>query len=181
MLALPGGAYIYQGEELGLPEVYDIPKDRLTDPRYKLSGYKDTGRDGCRVPIPWTVSDKGSHGFSTNLELGRSDSWLPEPTWWGNYAAEKQESDANSTLNIYRRALAARKELSMLGDGAMKWIDASADVLAFSRTDEASGKSFVCYVNFGAPVAMPAGEIITSSSPVDGDILPSDTTVWLHI
>ncbi len=181
MLALPGGAYIYQGEELGLPEVYDIPKDRLTDPRYKLSGYKDTGRDGCRVPIPWTVSDKGSHGFSTNLELGRSDSWLPEPTWWGNYAAEKQENDANSTLNIYRRALAARKELTMLGDGTMKWIDAGADVLAFSRTDEASGKSFVCYVNFGAPVAMPAGEIITSSSPVDGDILPSDTTVWLHI
>ena len=181
MLALPGGAYIYQGEELGLPEVYDIPKDRLTDPRYKLSGYKDTGRDGCRVPIPWTVSDKGSHGFSTNLSLGRSDSWLPEPTWWGNYAAEKQENDENSTLNIYRRALAARKELSMLGDGTMEWIEAGADVLAFSRTDQATGKRFACYVNFGAPIAIPTGEVILASSPPAGDVLPSDTTIWLHI
>ncbi len=176
MLALPGGAYIYQGEELGLPEVVDIPKDRLTDPRWKMSGYTDPGRDGCRVPLPWGSTEAGSYGFSTNANLGATDSWLPQPKWWGTYGADLQDTDAKSTLNVYRKALAIRKSEEGLGDGKMEWIDFGKKALAFSRP----GK-FVCIVNFGKAIKLPKGaEVLHSSSPLDGNKIPSDTTVWLR-
>ncbi|MEI6649276.1 MAG: glycoside hydrolase family 13 protein [Actinomycetes bacterium] len=176
MLALPGGAYVYQGEELGLPEVVDIPKDRLTDPRWKMSGYTDPGRDGCRVPLPWGSVEAGSFGFSTNSALGSSDSWLPQPSWWGKYGADAQENDPQSTLNIYRKALEIRKSESGLGDGKLKWIDLGKDVLAFSRPGD-----FLCIVNFGDEMKLPKGaEILHSSSPIEGNKIPTDTTVWLR-
>ena len=176
MLALPGGAYIYQGEELGLPEVVDIPKDRLTDPRWKMSGYTDPGRDGCRVPLPWGSNEAGSYGFSTNANLGANDSWLPQPNWWGKYGADLQNANAESTLNVYRKALAIRKSEEGLGDGKMEWIDYGKKVLAFSRP----GK-FVCIVNFGKAIKLPKGaEVLHSSSPLDGNKIPSDTAVWLR-
>lgn len=176
MLALPGGAYVYQGEELGLPEVADIPKDRLTDPRWKMSGYTDPGRDGCRVPLPWATSESGSYGFSSNAALRANDSWLPQPKWWGQYAADAQESKSDSTLNIYRKALAIRKGEAGLGDGKMEWIDFGKKTLAFTRP----GK-FVCIVNFGKSIKLPKGaEVLHSSSPLVGKKIPSDTTVWLR-
>ena len=176
MFALPGGAYVYQGEELGLPEVTNIPQDRLTDPRWKMSEYTDPGRDGCRVPLPWAAAEAGSHGFSSNSALSDQDSWLPQPAWWGKYGADTQESDENSTLNIYRKALAIRKAEPGLGDGKLKWVDMGKEVLAFSRAGD-----FLCVVNFGDPIKVPKGaEVLHSSSPMDGKKIPTDVTVWLR-
>jgi alpha-glucosidase len=176
MLALPGGAYVYQGEELGLPEVTDIPKVRLTDPRWKMSGYKDPGRDGCRVPLPWAQSKKGSHGFSTNKDLGASDSWLPQPKWWGDYAADLQEDNSDSTLNTYRKALEIRHGEEGLGDGSMTWIKMGKEVLAFSRPG-----NFLCIVNFGDAIDLPKGsELLLASTAFKGKKIPTDTAVWLR-
>ena len=175
MLALPGGAYIYQGEELALPEATGIPKDRLTDPRWKLSGYTDPGRDGCRVPIPWKADVAGSYGFSSNPKLGDSDSWLPQPKHWGTLSVEVQERDPESTLNLYRAALDIRHREPGLGDGTMEWIDTDKDVLAFNRPG-----GFACYVNFGKAIPVPAGEILLSSNPVQSDLLETDTAIWIR-
>jgi alpha-glucosidase len=176
MLALPGVAYMFQGEELALPEVRDIPDDRITDPSWKQSGFKNKGRDGCRVPIPWQTSEAGSHGFSTNSKLGKSDSWLPQPKYWGDLSVEKQESDINSTLNMYRNALAIRKAEAGLGDGPMNWLDLGKDVLAFSRPN-----GFICILNFGNEIELPAHkEVLIASGALSANKLPTDTAVWLR-
>jgi alpha-glucosidase len=176
MLALPGVAYMFQGEELALPEVRDIPDDRITDPSWKQSGFKNKGRDGCRVPIPWQTSEAGSHGFSTNSKLGKSDSWLPQPKYWGDLSVEKQESDINSTLNMYRKALAIRKAEAGLGDGPMQWLDLGNNVLAFSRPG-----GFICILNFGNEIELPAHkEVLIASGALSANKLPTDTAVWLR-
>ena len=141
-----------------------------------MSEYKDPGRDGCRVPLPWSSDSSGSYGFSTNSALSAQDSWLPQPTWWGTYGADSQEGDPDSSLNIYRKALAIRKSEAGLGDGKLKWVDLGKDVLAFSRAG-----NFLCLVNFGDPIKVPKGaEVLHSSSPLDGKKIPTDTTVWLR-
>ncbi|MEY4151456.1 MAG: hypothetical protein RJB28_523 [Actinomycetota bacterium] len=176
MLALPGGAYIYQGQELALPEVRDLPEDRLTDPRWKMSGYKDRGRDGCRVPLPWKTDSVGAHGFSSNNGLKPNEAWLPQSSWWGNYSVESQEPRKDSTLNLFRAALALRKAEEGLGDGPMTWLNAGKDVIAFSRPG-----NFACYVNFGQECALPDGaEVLISSGPLNQGKLPQDTAVWLR-
>jgi len=176
-LALPGGTYLYQGEELGLPEVRDIPEDRLTDPRWKMSGYKDRGRDGCRVPLPWKSEPTGGFGFSTNEVLELDQSWLPMSPWMGNFSPELQDGVAGSTLTMYREALALRKLEEGLGDGPMSWIEAGADVVAFSRAG-----NFACYINFGAAIEIPAGaKVLISSGPLEGNSIPTDTAVWLRL
>ena len=174
MLALPGGAYIYQGEELTLPEARDIPEDRLSDPRWKMSDYKDRGRDGCRVPLPWKSNAAGAFGFSNNAKLTPADSWLPQSNNWGDYSVQVQDSDPNSSLNLYRKALEIRKSQSGLGDGPMSWVDAPEYVLAFSRPGD-----FYCYLNLGADFKLPQGaKVLVSSSPIENSILPTDTAVW---
>jgi len=174
MLALPGGAYIYQGEELGLPEVTNIPKDRLEDPRWRMSGFTDPGRDGCRVPIPWTESSDGAHGFSTRGSLSTDDAWLPQPKGWGSFAVDKQEKNPNSMLWLYRKALKIRQNEEGLGDGDLEWIKAGKKVIAFSRPGD-----FQCWVNFGKTVKIPKGsKVILSSQPLKGRNLPKDTAVW---
>ncbi len=176
-LALPGGTYLYQGEELGLPEVRDLPEDRLTDPRWKMSGYKDRGRDGCRVPLPWKSEPTGGFGFSTNDLLELDQAWLPMSPWMGNFSADSQAGVAGSTLTMYREALALRKLEEGLGDGPMTWIEAGKDVVAFSRPD-----NFACYINFGAAIEIPAGAaVLISSGPLAGNLLPTDTAVWLRL
>ena len=176
MLALPGGAYIYQGEELTLPEVRDIPEDRLTDPRWKMSEYTDKGRDGCRVPIPWTMKEENAFGFSHHHSVKIDETWLPQPKWWGSYSVESQEKNQDSSLTMYRKALAIRRSESGLGDGPMKWVDLGDEVLAFERPG-----NFLCVVNFGGPVALPKGEVLLSSGPLDRGNLPSETAVWIRI
>jgi alpha-glucosidase len=177
MLALPGGAYIYQGEELGLPEVTNIPKNRLEDPYWKMSGFTDPGRDGCRVPIPWTERRDGAHGFSTRNSMMTEEAWLPQPKGWGDFAVDKQEQNQNSTLWLYRKALKIRQSEEGLGDGQMEWIKTGKKVLAFSRPG-----GFQCWVNFGTTIKLPKGaQILHSSLPIVGRKLPKDAAVWIRV
>ncbi|MFJ4849679.1 MULTISPECIES: glycoside hydrolase family 13 protein [unclassified Streptomyces] len=172
MLALPGSAYVYQGEELGLPEVTDLPDEVRQDPAFFRAAGQDGFRDGCRVPIPWTA-EGSSYGF------GSGGSWLPQPASWAGLSVAAQTGDPASTLELYRAALRLRRELPGLGAGeSVHWQDAPRGVLVFRRP------GFVCTVNTtGAPVTLPApGTVLLSSAPVevtaDGAVLPSDTTVW---
>jgi len=177
-LALPGGAYIYQGEELGLFEVRDIPENRLEDPIWKMSGHTDRGRDGCRVPIPWTKDAAGAHGFSNDKNLKIDQAWLPQSAGWGESAADTQQGVAGSFFEMVKTALAIRKTESGLGDGQMDWIEVSDDVIAFQRP----GK-FACYVNLGKSEAViPYGsEVLLASSELKGEHIPTDTAVWLRL
>ena len=177
MLALPGGAYIYQGEELALPEVRDIPEARLTDPRWKMSGFTDRGRDGCRVPLPWSSSSDGAFGFSSNELLKPEQAWLPQSPGWGKFSVDSQDGVDSSTLTMYRQSLAIRKAEEGLGDGEMKWIEAGNGVVAFERPG-----NFACYINFGSAIELPSNsEILIASGPVHGHTLERDTAVWLRL
>ncbi|NJP51442.1 glycoside hydrolase family 13 protein [Streptomyces sp. SBST2-5] len=172
MLALPGSAYVYQGEELGLPDVVDLPDEVRQDPAYFRGAGQDGFRDGCRVPIPWT-REGSSFGF------GDGGSWLPQPAWWGELSVEAQTGVPGSTLEMYRAALAVRREQPDLGAGdSVEWLRAPEGVLAFRRGD------FVCVANTtGESVTVPAyGRVLISSSEVaetGGETkVPGDTTVW---
>ena len=177
MLALPGGAYMYQGEELALPEVRDIPEDRLTDPRWKMSGYTDRGRDGCRVPLPWSSDSAGAFGFSNNAALTIDQAWLPQSSWWGKFSAESQDGVNDSTLSMYEDALAIRKAEQGLGDGPMEWIEAGKEVVAFERPGD-----FACYINLGAAIELPSNsQVLLSSGPVHAHTLPTDTAAWIRL
>ncbi|MCE3274886.1 MAG: aglA [Propionibacteriaceae bacterium] len=166
LLALPGSTYIYQGDELGLHEVADLPREALEDPMASRST-KEKGRDGCRVPLPWS-SDGPSYGF------GAQAAHLPQPDWFSAYAVSVQEADPRSTLNLYRRALALRGGLFAGND--FGWVDSEPSVLHF-----ACGDGVRCVTNFGAdPASLPPGEVILGSAPLADGRLPSDTTVWLR-
>jgi alpha-glucosidase len=170
-LALPGGTYLYQGEELGLSEVEDLPDDVLQDPTWERSGHTARGRDGCRVPLPWS-GRVPPFGFSDDGVVP----WLPQPPDWGATSAEAQRDDAGSTLSLYRAALRARRSTAALHDAGLSWVDAGAGVLAFDR-----GPAFRCLVNFGpGPVALPAGSrVLLASGPCAG-ALPPDTAAWVQ-
>ncbi|MEE1928611.1 glycoside hydrolase family 13 protein [Streptomyces sp. TRM 70351] len=175
MLALPGSAYVYQGEELGLPEVTDLPDDVRQDPSFFKSNGQDGLRDGCRVPIPWTTS-------GTSFGFGEGGSWLPQPEGWGALSVQAQTGDPGSTLELYRTALRLRREHADLGAGdAVEWLDAPEGVLAFRRG------AFTCTVNTtGVPVALPAspGRVLLASGPYEGDGtdgIPAGTTVWWSV
>ncbi|HLR92982.1 MAG TPA: glycoside hydrolase family 13 protein [Jiangellaceae bacterium] len=171
MLALPGSAYLYQGEELGLPEVLDLPEEALQDPTWERSGHTIRGRDGCRVPLPWTVAGR-SAGF------GADGSWLPQPAGWGKLSVEAQEDDPSSTLNLYRAALRLRRNLDGVGTAELTWLDAGADVLAFRSGD------LICALNLtDAPVPLPEhSEVLLTSGDLGPDgSLPVDTAVWLAV
>ncbi len=176
MLALPGGAYIYQGEELGLPEVTDIPRNRLEDPNWVMSGFTDPGRDGCRVPLPWTQNADGAHGFSVHKSLTTDEAWLPQPKGWGDFAADKQEQNENSTLWLYRKALKIRQAEEGMGDGELEWIKTGKKVLAFKRPG-----GIQCWVNFGSTIKLPKGaEVLVASVQLEGRKLPKDAAVWIR-
>ncbi len=168
-LGLPGSTYIYQGEELGLPEVADLGPDVLRDPTWQRSGGATKGRDGCRVPIPWE-----RHGPS--FGFGDAPGWLPQPADWGERSVRAQSGDPDSTLELYRRAIAARGAFA--ADESFAWdpdLD-KGDVLAFRR-----GAGWLVLVNTGAtPVPLPEGEVVVASAPLDGAVLPGDTAVWLR-
>jgi alpha-glucosidase len=171
-LALPGSAYLYQGEELGLPEVLDLPEEFLCDPQ-RLRG-PDAGRDGCRVPIPWGYSEP-PFGFSPP---GIHQSWLPMPESWGALSVESQLRDPSSILALYRAALRLRRAHPSLGDGSLTWLDSPPDTLAFARG------SLVCTVNLGAePVTLPVpGELLLASAEPAVDAgsarLAPDSAAW---
>ena len=202
-MALPGSAYVYQGEELGLFEVPDIPWDRLEDPWPLRSDREEStkGRDGCRVPLPWIGSDaptlekpadqfgtRGSFGFSP--AGATTDPHLPQPKWFKDFAVDVEDADAASMLNFYRRTLALRHELQT-ADTSCAWLPQDAPS---GRRDGADGQpgGVIAYrrangwanlTNFGAsPVALPAGEMLLVSGPLTSDgLLPQDTSVWVRL
>jgi alpha-glucosidase len=173
-LALPGGAYIYQGEEFGLAEVEDLPDDVRQDPFWLRSGHTEPGRDGCRVPLPWSGSQP-PFGFSGD---GAEPPWLPQPADWADRTMRTQAARTDSMLTLYREALRLRRAQPELGDGPMSWLPAEPGVLAFTR----GAGGFACVVNLSdAPTALPAGELLLASDPVIDGQLPPDTAAWLRI
>jgi len=195
MLALPGSAYLYQGEELGLEEVLDLPEELLQDPQRLRSEDGSSGRDGCRVPLPWGGSESPYNFTPLNI----ADSWLPAPDRWREKTVEAQWTDPASTLGLYRRALELRRKLPALGDGQLDWPDGSADLLSGDADDllvfhRAPG--FVCTVNVGErPVtirrpgalelsSVELGEAAAAdfdSPATDAVVLPPDSTAWWSI
>ncbi|WFE27148.1 alpha-amylase family glycosyl hydrolase [Solwaraspora sp. WMMD791] len=169
MLALPGSAYLYQGEELGLPEHTTLPDEARQDPTWRRTGHTERGRDGCRVPIPWEA-DSPSYGF------GPTDaSWLPQPPVWAEYAVDRQRDVPGSTFEMYRTALRLRRDHHGLGRGPLRWLESPDDVLAFAVG------AVTVLTNFGdAPVPLPPGvEPLHASGPLTDDgQLPTDVTVW---
>lgn len=170
-LALPGTAYIYQGEELALEEIEDVPDDLRQDPTWVQSGFTDVGRDGCRIPLPWTESD-APYGFAADPE---ATTWLPQPDHWAEHSVEAQDGDPESTLNLYREALKLRPSL-WRDAGDLKWLTAPDGVVAFER-----GAS-QCWVNIGAnEVDLPAGAVVVLASvPGVHSVLPVDAAAWLR-
>jgi alpha-glucosidase len=190
MLALPGSAYLYQGEELGLPEHTTLPDEARQDPGWRRSNFTAPGRDGCRVPIPWQA-DAPSYGFSHarwldgKLSGPTGNSWLPQPADWAPYALDRQRGVPGSTYEMYRTALRLRRDLG-LGGGSLSWVDSDLDtglaeeVLAFRN-----GGTLVL-TNFGAePVSLSSllpGEpkVLLASADLDDDgKVPTDVTVWV--
>ncbi|MFF5112148.1 glycoside hydrolase family 13 protein [Streptosporangium sp. NPDC000509] len=172
-LSLPGSAYVYQGEELGLPEVLDLPEEFQRDPQRLRN--PEHGRDGCRVPLPW-AGDEPHFGFSLP---GAEVTWLPMPPSWGLLSVASQLDDPLSTLNLYREALRIRRERRSFDDAPLTWLDSPEGTLAFSR-----GEGFACTLNLtGEPVELPApGRILLASAETaveDGVVrLAPDSAVW---
>jgi alpha-glucosidase len=168
MLALPGSAYLYQGEELGLPEVVEIPDEVRQDPNWFRTNGERYGRDGCRVPIPWQA-DAPAYGFSPE-----GASWLPQPSEWAELARDVQEDDPDSTLWLYRTLLATRRAEN-LGAGTLEWVDGlGPDVIAFRNGN------VLVVANLGpTPVTLPAGTVLVASEAFDGAQLPTDVAVWI--
>ncbi|WP_434588736.1 glycoside hydrolase family 13 protein [Streptomyces sp. A5-4] len=174
MLALPGSTYIYQGEELGLPEVTDLPDEARQDPSFFRSDGQEGLRDGCRVPLPWS-GDQSPYGF------GSGGSWLPQPDGFKGLTVEAQTGDPRSTLELYRAALALRRELPGLGDGPMSWLPAPDGVLILGRP------GVVCTLNttgHAVETATPGRLLIASAAPTVAGAttaLSADSCAWWAI
>lgn len=171
MLALPGSAYLYQGEELGLPESIYLPDEARQDPTWGRTNGERYGRDGCRVPLPWEA-DAPAYGFNTT-----GKAWLPQPEDWGRFARSEQVGVDGSSLELYRELLSLRHRLG-LGTADFAWVEGyPQDILAYT-----SGPVTVL-ANYGTEtIALPDGEVLVSSSPLEGDqkMLPPATTVWMR-
>lgn len=173
MLALPGGAYLYQGEELGLPEVIHLPDDARQDPTWFRTNRERYGRDGCRVPIPWEAGAP-AYGFNAT-----GAAWLPQPDDWDRYARDSQVGVEGSTLELYREALRLRRAHE-LGLGTLTWLDGFADqIVAFSNgpvTVIANTGSTIAAI----PEAFASAEVLLASGAVDGTTIGADSTIWVR-
>lgn len=178
LLALPGSVYLYQGEELGLPEVLDLPDEARQDPIWRRSGGAEHGRDGCRVPLPW---DSDATGFGFSLGDAGKEPWLPQPEWFGDYAVDAQWRDPASTVRLHARALQLRKQLRPMlrANPECQWLPVPGrpDVLAMRRG------ALVCVTVFGScEFRTPPewGPIRLASAPVLADgSLPAESSAWL--
>ena len=186
MLALPGSAYIYQGEELGLPEVVELPDEARQDPSFRRSNGQDPGRDGCRVPLPWTSSGP-AYGFSSGPGSHQPPpSWLPQPGYWGQYSVARQLEDPDSFFTLYRDALNLRRTHPALGFGEgaradggapdVTWLDGPDGTLFFRREP-----GFVFAANTGPETVPlpPHRKVLLASGPIEDGKLPPDTAAWL--
>lgn len=173
-LALPGSMYLYQGEELGLPEHTTLEPHYRQDPTFARTNGQRVGRDGCRVPLPWESGVGAANGFNTTGE-----SWLPQPEIYAAYSRDQQEGVAGSTLELYKHALKLRAELK-LGDGSFDW---AAEFISKNSLGFRNGEILVVH-NFGhEPISLPAGEVVASSlhGMTSGHALVADQTVWLKL
>ncbi len=171
LLALPGSIYLYQGEELGLPEVMELPDGVRRDPIWARSNGREHGRDGCRIPLPWQ-SGEPTFGFSPP---GAAAPWLPQPEWFARFAVDVEDADRASTLHLYRAAIRARR--GVFAGESIEWLDAGRDdLVAFRR---GSGVS-VTVTGESAFVVPPGwGSIALRSGAGDVDAVAPDETVWL--
>ncbi|TFD85920.1 MULTISPECIES: glycoside hydrolase family 13 protein [Cryobacterium] len=168
MLSLPGSSYLYQGEELGLPEAVDLPDHAREDPTWFRTNGERYGRDGCRVPIPWEAASE-SFGFSTGAK-----SWLPQPAEWAGLARDQQDGVADSTLELYKLALRLRREHS-LASGTVEWQGGFDPAVAAYR----NGDVTVVANTGSASIQLPAGDVLLASEELVGRTLPGDATAWL--
>jgi alpha-glucosidase len=167
-LALPGMAFLYNGDELGLPDV-DLPDEALTDPTWERSGHTDRGRDACRIPLPWS-GGAPPYGFSAS-----STTWLPMPSGWAPLTAEAQAADPDSLLSLYRRALTTRRT-SELFAGGLTWLPAPDGCLVLQREG-----GLVMVLNLsGHDVPLPEGEVVLASAELPPGRVPDDVGVWLR-
>ena len=167
--------FFFQGEELGLPEVEDLPVEALDDPVWERSGRTDRGRDGCRVPIPW---EGGGPPYGFSPPAATAPPWLPQPPGWDDLAVAVQSGDRGSMLELYRAALGLRRGHPALGDGTLRWLEAPAGALAFARDP-----GFACLVNVSgppAPLSAGAAPLLASGPLTPEGAVPEDTAVWLR-
>jgi alpha-glucosidase len=169
-LALPGVAYLYNGEELGLADV-PLPDEVMQDPQWRRSGGQHSSRDPVRVPMPWSGT-AAPYGFTT----GRP--WLPQPADWAEQTVAAQSADPDSTLNLHKQALWLRRKLPALRTGGFRWLPEAAECLAFERA--AGTDRMVCLVNAGSKAApLPAGQVLLASGPTPEGGLPPNTAAWM--
>jgi alpha-glucosidase len=166
LLGLPGSAYIYQGEELGLHEVADIADHQRQDPTFFRHFGLEVGRDGCRVPLPWTSSGE-------SLGFGANGSHLPQPEWFAAYSVAEQERDYESTLSLYRRALELRHQLQ--SGESLEWVvTGRGDVLRFTRPN-----GWTVITNFGTePFDLDDADVLIGSADPRGGVVAGESTVW---
>ncbi len=178
LLGLPGVSFIYQGQELGLPNVDDIPDDQLQDPIWELSGRTVRGRDGCRVPLPWSGAE---------TPLGFSDPagpapWLPQPSWFADVTVARQGSDPGSMLALYRTLITLRASQEGLRTGRLTWVSSAPGVLVFDR--RAGDSAVRVAVNFSddaVPIA--PGRVLAESAPdaIAAATLSPDCAAWIRL
>ena len=169
-IALHGGAYLYYGDQIVLENV-ELPDEVLQDPTWERSGHTERGRDGERVPMPWSGT-ASPFGFSRGGEP-----WLPMPPEFAQFTVEAQLADPTSTLALYRAALALRRELSELQEPAFEWQPAPERCLAYRR-----GARLLVFFNAGdTPRELPPGEVLLASSPLVDGLLPADATAWIRV
>jgi len=167
VLGLPGSSYVYQGDELALPEYVEIPPEQRQDPVFFRTGGASIGRDGCRVPLPWS-GDAPPYSFSS-----AEDTWLPQPPGWGALTFDAQRDDPASTYSLYRDALEQRRRIK----GELEWLSLGDGTLAYRR-----GLDFLCFANFGDdPVALPAHEAVLASGDVTAGKLAGNSAAWLWL
>jgi alpha-glucosidase len=185
-MALPGAVYIYQGEELGLWEVQDIPDELRQDPIWHRTQGQDPGRDGARVPLPWSGTEP-PFGFSP--PDAAAPPWLRQPKEWRDLTVAAEADSPDSMLTLYRNALRIRRSSPLIGDGPLTWVTSSPGVLAFDRAlvgahhDDGRVGCVRCIANIsGESVPFPASaSVLLASGPLDAGLLPPDTTAWLRI
>jgi alpha-glucosidase len=169
-LSLPGAVYVYNGDELGLPDV-ELPDAVLQDPVWERSGHTERGRDGERVPLPWSGATP-PYGFTTG-----ASTWLPMPDDWAGLTAEAESADPDSVLALYQQALALRRKTAELRTEEFTWLDAPDGCLSYRR-----GTGFIAVINVsGPPATLPSGDVVLASGPLtDEGQLPTNTAAWLR-
>ncbi len=181
--AVPGSLYLYQGEELGLPEVFDIPDDRREDPVFHLTHGAGIGRDGCRIPLPWTADPATSFGFSTPTTAGAvNDPWLPQPSTWGLHAASGQQHPG-TMLDLYQQLSAARRRHAVPQGLGAHTVDLGPGLVGLRR-----GSLLVVMNVTHADIDLSGGEllhgaeVIIATEPTErAATIAADSTTWFSL